>query len=94
MNLLVKSLRSLMSSSNMLPSLSPLAPFNVRGYNHLHVPCLDVQYFQQKHLDAERSGVHDNRYGVDRPSAVAGSVKSWMRWGVVALLFDVTRRLM
>lgn len=75
------SLYSLMTSSIILSSLSPLVPFGVYAYTRLHAPSLNIQRFHSNHLDGVRDSVHDSRHGIDRLLAEGGLVTCSRRWG-------------
>lgn len=80
-----------MTSSRILPPLSPFSPITLREYILLQAPCLDVKRFQFMPMDCKRNCVYDTRNSVDRLSVVGGWVERWMHWGVrkAALRRDV-----
>lgn len=53
-----------MTSTTILLSFSPLAPFGVHEFVSLHALCLAIRRFHSMRLDGERSCVYDNSIGV------------------------------
>lgn len=81
-------LPSIRSSTQVLPSFSPIAPFDVREYFRLHAPCPDVKGFQYMPLRVIEIRRTTPNMALMVCQQCAAGLNVWKHWGDRAIVLS------